>query len=35
MRWRSSCQVKARAGNGSFNIRVRLSPAIPLMLLGL
>ena len=35
MRARSSRQVNARAGSGSLSMRVRLSPATPLMPPGL
>jgi hypothetical protein len=31
MRARSICQTKRRAGKGSLSMRVRLSPATPLM----
>jgi hypothetical protein len=35
MRVRSICQMKRRPASGSFNMRVRLSPATPLMPFGL
>jgi hypothetical protein len=35
IRARSICQMKRRPGSGSFRIRVRLSPATPLIPFGL